>query len=65
MVETKKHRKHPKGWESVQFDLCEFPSRNPLQQQRFVGEPSSFFSTELKKKILVPFVTISEILLHG
>lgn len=50
MMETNKHTKHPRGWESVQFDLCEFLSKNPLLQQRFGGEPSSFLSTELKKK---------------
>lgn len=54
MVETNKHMKHPRGWESVQFDLCEFLSKNPLLQQRFGGKPSSFLSTEYKKPPCAP-----------
>lgn len=54
MVETNKHTTHPRGWESVQFSLCEFLSKNPLLQQRFGGKPSSFLCTEHKKTPYAP-----------
>lgn len=65
MVETNNHKKHLRSWESVQLSLCKFLSKNPLLQQRFGGKPSSFLSTEYKKPLSVPLVTVAEILLHS
>lgn len=54
MVETHKHMKPPRGWESVQFGLCEFLSKELFLQQGFGGKPSLFLSPEYKKNLLCP-----------
>lgn len=64
MVGTNQNTKHPRGWENVQFDLCEFQSKNPLLQQRFGGKPNSSLSTEYKT-VPEPLGTIPEILPHS
>lgn len=64
MVETNKHTKHPRGWEFVQFDLCEFLSKNPYCNKDL--EESLAHSYLLNtKKLPVPLVTIAKILLHS